>query len=69
MNRRVRIATAALFALSLILQTSSLSAATRDRDSFAPGFVQQVVKKIKNVLKPVVQPNENNTFFPGPPKP
>ena len=56
MNRRVRIATAALFALSLVVETSSLSAATRDGESFAPGFVQRVIKTIKKVLKPVAQP-------------
>ena len=70
MNCRVRIATAALFALSLILQTPSLTAATRDRESFAPGFVERVVRNIKKVLKPLAPATlEDSSFFPTPPKP
>jgi len=70
MNHRVRIATAALFALCLVLQTQSLSAATRDRESFAPGFVERVVRNIKKVLKPLAPTTLQDSMpVPLPPRP
>lgn len=70
MSRRVRIAVVALFALSLVLQTPSVSAATRDRDSFSPGFVQRVIRSVKKVLKPLTPATtgDENPYV-APPKP
>ena len=71
MSRRVRTSVAALFALSLAFQTPSLSAATRDRDAFSPGFVGKVIRTVKKVLRPLSSPvvQEDQAPYPGPPKP
>ncbi|HEU4523238.1 MAG TPA: hypothetical protein VFT12_14610 [Thermoanaerobaculia bacterium] len=71
MSRRVRNVVAALFALSLVLQTPVASAAPRERDrSFSPSFIQRVVKVVKGVLKPLgVAINDDDAFSPTPPKP
>jgi hypothetical protein len=62
---------AALFALSLILQTPAAFAAGRERDrDVAPGFVQRIVRTIKQVLKPLKPVSQDDdTALPGPPKP
>ena len=71
MTRRVRIAVAALFALSLVLQTPAAFAAGRERDrDFAPGFLQSIVRTVKQVLKPFVSiVQDDDGYTPGPPKP
>ena len=71
MNRRVRTVVAALFALSLVLQTPAAFAAGRERDrDFTPGFIQRIVKTVKQVLRPFMTTvQDDDTAFPGPPKP
>ena len=73
MSRRVRTVVAALFALSLLLQTPVASAAPRDRDGgFSPSFIQRVIRVIKQTLKPLgvaVDEDDQDTALPGPPKP
>ena len=71
MTRRVRNVVAALFALSLVLQTPAAFAAGRERDrDFSPGFVQRIIKSFKQVLKPFVpQVNDDDEYLPSPPKP
>ena len=70
MNRRVRSVVAALFALCLVLQApAAFAARERDRD-FNPGFVQRVVRTVRQVLKPFLPTvQEGDTALPGPPKP
>ena len=70
MTRRVRIAVAALFALSLILQTPAAFAAGREGDrDFAPGFIRSIVRTVKQVLKPLMSTVQDDEYRPGPPKP
>lgn len=71
MNRRVRTVVAALFALSLVLQTPAAFAAGRERDrDFSPGFVQRIIRSFKQVLKPFApQANEDDEYKPTPPRP
>jgi hypothetical protein len=71
MNRVVRTAVAALFALSLVLQAPAAFAAGRERDrDFSPGFIQRIVKTVKQVLKPFMTTvQDDDEFIPGPPKP
>lgn len=70
MNRRVRSVVAALFALSLVLPApGAFAARERDRDSNA-GFIQRIVRTVKQVLKPFAPTvHEDDTALPGPPKP
>ena len=70
MNRRVRSVVAALFALSLVLPApAAFAARERDRD-FTPGFIQRVVRTVKQVLKPFIPTvQDDDTYLPGPPKP
>lgn len=73
MNRRVRSVAAALFALALLVQSPAAFAARYERDrgrSFEPGFVQRIVKVIKQALKPLgVAVNEDDEYLPTPPRP
>lgn len=70
MSRRVRIAAVALLALTLVLQTPSASAATRDREVLNPGFVARVIRTIKKVLKPLTpEVLDDSIVAPNPPKP
>lgn len=68
MNRRVRSVVAALFALSLVLPApAAFAARERDRDA---GFIQRVVRTVKQVLKPFIPTvQDDDSFTPGPPKP
>ena len=73
MNIRVRRAAIALLALTLSLDATSAFAAARDRD-VTPRFVEQIVRRVKKILKPfiIVSTDENQgdgTPYPGPPKP
>lgn len=70
MNRRVRSVVAALFALSLVLPApAAFAARERDRDA-TPGFIQRVVRIVKQVVKPFTSTvQEETTALPGPPKP
>lgn len=70
MNRRVRSVVAALFALSLVLQApAAFAARERDRD-LTPGFIQRVVRTVKQVLKPLMPSlQDDEAPMPGPPKP
>ena len=69
MSRRVRIAAVALLALSLVLQTPSASAATRDREVFNPGFIERVIRTVKKILKPLTPGVQDEVPYIGPPKP
>jgi hypothetical protein len=69
MSRRVRIAAVALLALSLVLQTPSASAATRDREVLNPGFIERVIRTVRKVLKPLTPGVQDDVPTPGPPKP
>jgi hypothetical protein len=70
MNRRVRSVVAALFALSLVLPApAAFAARERDRDSSA-GFIQRIVRTVRQVLKPFVPAvEEDDSFKPMPPRP
>jgi hypothetical protein len=73
MNIRVRRTALAVLALTLSLNAASVFAAPRERN-FGEGrlsFVQQVIRRVKQVLKPVTTTENNNDGapFPGPPKP
>ena len=72
MSRRVRNTVAALFALSLILQTPVASAAPRERDGdrvFKGSFIQRMIKVVKQTLKPLGVAVNDDDFMPTPPKP
>ena len=73
MNIRVRRSAVAVLALTLSLNAASVFAAPRER-SFRegrPSYIQQIIRRVKQVLKPVTS-TENQSDgvpFPGPPKP
>lgn len=70
MNRRVRSVVAALFALSLVLPAPAAFAARESDRDVAPGFIQRVVRTVKQVLKPlIVTVQDDEAPMPGPPKP
>ena len=72
MSRRVRSAAAALFALSLLVQIPVAEARwERDRGrSIEPGFIQRIVKGIKQALKPLgITILDDDEFVPTPPRP
>ena len=73
MNIRVRRTAVAVLALSLSLNAASVFAAPRERNfrEGRPSFIQQIIRRVKQVLKPVTTDDNNNdgTPFPGPPKP
>ena len=70
MSRRVRNTVAALFALSLVLQTPIASAAPRERDRvFKPSFIQRIVKVVKQTLKPLGIEICDDDYLPTPPRP
>jgi hypothetical protein len=73
MNIRVRRTAVAVLALTLSLNAASLFAAPRERN-FREGrltFIEQIIRRVKQVLKPVtLDDNQNDgSPYPGPPKP
>jgi hypothetical protein len=73
MNIRVRRTAVVVFALTLSLNAASLFAAPRERNfrDGGPSFVQQIMRRFKQVLKPFTTEwtNTDPNAYPGPPKP